>query len=474
MRTSSPALSPIHVSESFLEGRIMEELDISINSEDETDEEIEEIAVEESPIKKRKSPPSKKTPERKKPKSHAKSPRKESKIKKKSLKKTTSTLEQTIIESEPTKNYGNWEQLSLFWPESERPEGPLRDREWVNQQQFADLLNIHTKIEAKEKKETSNGASAFRADKKPSTKLFSEEEDDYFEKLHPARFLRMPLSSPEVYWKDIPYRREEIYKNINLTHTGAEGQVSDRTITLVHDRRNPLLLKYFHRLNASVTSKPLRAESKRDGNSMAFVTDFCWAEIDSAKHVIDAIINFNIINSTIWPYDQTGQLLLKLYNRYGNFPYGNTEKERINLFSTHFARVSEVNCSRACRNECPLPYEGLEKILKEVLGDHDLPLEPPHAGFRIPKFQLPGNSRQNQPIIKNQAYQSSTSRSKPPLPTTKDGAWVCYAFNKKNCTRKPTPKGCSDGTKEYRHVCTFYYFKETRYCLQNHAQMDHK
>lgn len=190
MRTSSPALSPIHVSESFLEGRIMEELDISINSEDETDEEIEEIAVEESPIKKRKSPPSKKTPERKKPKSHAKSLRKESKIKKKSLKKTTSTLEQTIIESEPTKNYGNWEQLSLFWPESERPEGPLRDREWVNQQQFADLLNIHTKIEAKEKKETSNGASAFRADKKPSTKLFSEEEDDYFEKLHPARFLR--------------------------------------------------------------------------------------------------------------------------------------------------------------------------------------------------------------------------------------------------------------------------------------------
>lgn len=92
--------------------------------------------------------------------------------------------------------------------------------------------------------------TVYKVDALPQRKEFEAGGDDCMTILHPARFLRRPLCEEKEIWKLIPSRREDIYKNLDLKPFGADSQISERTVGLMHDRRNPLQLKYFHRKNA--------------------------------------------------------------------------------------------------------------------------------------------------------------------------------------------------------------------------------
>lgn len=47
----------------------------------------------------------------------------------------------------------------------------------------------------------------------------------------------MPFVEPEAYYKDVPTKREQIFRHIQLAHLGAEGQIKESVIVRANDRQ---------------------------------------------------------------------------------------------------------------------------------------------------------------------------------------------------------------------------------------------
>ena len=56
-----------------------------------------------------------------------------------------------------------------------------------------------------------------------------------------------------------------------------------------------------------------------------------------------------------------------------------------------------------------------------------------------------------------------------------NGKRVCHRFNRAGgCSRQAVPGGCKDNAGEFAHVCSFFDRVDKKFCLKNHAKMDHK
>ena len=56
---------------------------------------------------------------------------------------------------------------------------------------------------------------------------------------------RMPFVEPEAYYKDVPTKREQIFRHIQLAHLGAEGQIKESVIVRAHDRQVSFWNEWF-------------------------------------------------------------------------------------------------------------------------------------------------------------------------------------------------------------------------------------
>ena len=336
----------------------------------------------------------------------------------------------------------------------------------------------------------------YKVDAMPPKKRFAAGDDDCNEVLHEARFQRRPICSEEKLWVNVPYKLDHIYKNLDLTICGADSQVSERTIGIMHDRTVPLHLKYFHRKNATVTWQPLVEERRRTkDDQVASVVDYDWHELDSMNHLQDALINYALIQAYLFDKDLTGLCLLKLYNVYGYLPYG-AEKERARMISDHFYRVSCANIARAARGRPPLNYEGQESILKKVLQDESLPREPPSKSnadrksleeltSKLFKADQDGQNKmgsgryaKGQPAgqaARGQRFQLGQRPVGPRGGRAPDGRLICYSFNDGRCTRTATSVGCKgrDG-REFLHVCNAWSAQKNAVCLGGHPKIQHQ
>ena len=328
----------------------------------------------------------------------------------------------------------------------------------------------------------------YKVDAMPPKKRFEGAEDDCNELLHEARFQRRPICSEEKLWLNVPYKLDHIYKNIDLTICGADSQVSERTIGIMHDRTVPLHLKYFHRKNATVTWQPLVEERRRTkDDQVSSVVDYDWHELDSMSHLQDALINYALIQAYLFDKDLTGLCLLKLYNVYGYLPYG-TEKERARMIADHFYRVSCSNIARVARGRPPLNYEGQESILKKVLQDESLPREPPSKN---------GADRKSLEELTSQLFKGQDSQNKPgryksqgargqggglgqrqlgqPGGRAPDGRMICFSYNDGRCTRAATKTGCIGRMgREFLHVCNAWSVQKNAVCMGSHPKTQHK
>lgn len=120
--------------------------------------------------------------------------------------------------------------MLVLWPLAKRPPCSLYlDKEWVDSQTVADMLQMMAAYE-KLQKEVYTDGSAHR-DTRPATILFERQEDDCFGSLHKARFeLRMPLSDWDDWWPLMPLERTERFKSLDLKSLGADAQISKSAI----------------------------------------------------------------------------------------------------------------------------------------------------------------------------------------------------------------------------------------------------
>ena len=174
-----------------------------------------------------------------------KKPRKERNKKRKDSSSTDSDSSGTK-ELEPAKvAASHWSLLATIWPAENRPDN-LQREEVVNAIDFATLLAM-----AKYQKESRMGAagngpkSSYTKETLPSSTIFKENKDDGVKKLHPARFLRLPLADHKKWWHMMPLTRGHKYRNFSLKFLGCQGQVAQKTIENMHHRSYPHLLKHF-------------------------------------------------------------------------------------------------------------------------------------------------------------------------------------------------------------------------------------
>jgi len=324
--------------------------------------------------------PSDSSSKKKEEKKRAKKQKKEKKEK-----NETPSTEDPSSTSSSTNTKGNWEQLALIWPVDERPEGLMQDREWVEGQSLSTLITFMDRYcdrqqkRAKQEETTStNPTAAYMADQQIEPVKFdvgkTPSVDDCFTQLHPARFLRMPCVPADKFWGGIPTARAQMYKRIDLKPVGANSQVADYAIGILHDRANLIELKFFHRQNAVVSLKQqARKNSVVCETSADYLSLLNWQEVSSMRFVPEAVINYGLCLQMLWPYDMTGYSLLKLYTAYDWLKQFDDEKTRVRLISTHFHRVSMANRDRAAQKASPISYTKMEKLLKELLGAEKTP-----------------------------------------------------------------------------------------------------
>jgi len=130
---------------------------------------------------------------------------------------------------------GKWGMLNDIWPLETRPR-KLQDREYVERQSWRTLNALQDRYE-KEAERKGVGAAIFGKDRKLKKVSFKKKSDDGFARLHPARFLRLPLAAPEKYWRKVPKCHDQRFRHVQLSHYGAESQINEKVVLAMHDRQ---------------------------------------------------------------------------------------------------------------------------------------------------------------------------------------------------------------------------------------------
>ena len=131
----------------------------------------------------------------------------------------------------------------------------------------------------------------------------------------------------------------------------------------------------------------------RDADNIYTTTDYNWAPLTLMKHIIDALINFSMINTALWPYDMCSQMLMKLYNKYNWIGYSIKEEKNVAFICKHFRRVSEANTTRAGQDGIsPLKFQEMERLLKMMLIEEGLSTSPLAFHFQMGGFLGQGNA----------------------------------------------------------------------------------
>jgi len=128
-----------------------------------------------------------------------------------------------------------WTLLNDIWPLEERPR-KLQDKRYVSKLSWQTLMGLQDRYE-KEMEKKGVGAAIFGKDRKLSKVQFEKKSDDCCGKLHPARWLRLPMVAPEKYWEKVPRAHEQRFRHLQLGHYGAESQINEKVILSLHDRQ---------------------------------------------------------------------------------------------------------------------------------------------------------------------------------------------------------------------------------------------
>jgi outer membrane biosynthesis protein TonB len=171
----------------------------------------------------------------------------------------------------------DWQLLAEMWPLEARP-ARLQDKKVVARWSIGKIMEFKKQYEMEAERQ-GVGVAVFGRDKKRRAKRFRAMKDNGEDRLHPARFERMPFSDPAAYWAEMPVKREEIYRHIKLDLYGAQGQVSEATIVRLHDRRVPVDLEMFTR---NSLAKELKGADR-------------MTELVDTRHFQEAVANYTNI-----------------------------------------------------------------------------------------------------------------------------------------------------------------------------------
>ena len=371
----------------------------------------------------------------------------------------------------------------MIWPENKRPDGPLKERDYVCGTPFSTLIELKKMLDIRRKKEAGvAGGSVYKLDQLPPSKHWEAMTTDNYDTVHPAQGERHPLGSREAFWRLIPGWRQHMYRTLDLRPWGVDSQVAEEAIAILHDRRQRNKLQYYGRINATISARLLRMKTEHSSSDSSSTTscELDWKELMCMKAVWEALINFQIVNALVWPADFTGILIIKLINEYHSFPEVD-DKLKAAVICAFFERVSNHNREKAVRSKPPLDYKELEEELKRCLRANGLRDTPPTIFDKIPRVSPDSKSLTNLqnslPKTKGKGGNSGGQPRQQRLVTVRgpSNKYICWNFNSGTCNRAKHQDGCTDGRgKDFSHHCLGVKSNGS-YCFSTtHSKKEHK
>ena len=370
-----------------------------------------------------------------------------------------------------------WALMLRIWPLEDRPE-EMVNPEIVNALSFDQILKYKKHYEAQIKRE-GKGEGVFGRDASIPTVQFDVGEDNCMDKLHPARFQRLPVTERKKWWHLVPVKRAHTYRRLALVHAGAEGKVSECVIVRAHDRSLPLKIKMFFSSNR--TQKCLGSSETKEAAQ----------DWDSPKVLLDvqeAILNLADIYADLWPEDDMPRVMSRVlvHHGYGAAVKG-SEAERCRLILQFCDSLLRDNACRAVVREPGLSFRRAKEKWSDLVerfngaGGKGVAAEYKAAdgGAGFGRGRASGNqnkrgggggssfgggaSRGGAQVRGRGARYFAGGASFP----------VCFDFNRVGGCTKRTAKGCGcdDGKGGvFAHACNHFSSIRNQYCLAMHSR----
>ncbi len=367
----------------------------------------------------------------------------------------------------------NWSLLRTVWPVEKRPPG-LQNKDAFNAIDLVNLLSI-AKLERENLKALDGDlTSSFIPDRKPKSTSFKSAKDNGFQHLHEARFLRYPLAKIDKWWKLVPKVRSHQYKNLPLKFSGSNNKLTQKTIQGLHDRTKSLQFKHFHSANVNVSTKPVKKIEKREEEGIVSTLDYAWENPTSISQVADTLLNYTTALLHIWPYDQTGLILMRVVNKFNYASAAPSLSDRVAIITAFFNLVLRENATRAVRRDLIMDYDEQVEAFKNILTSSGFSSSTP-SSFRIPKVGSDGFKPR--PTINNLSRSnSSTGTLKPKINVVlHNNVPICFNYNSGSCRNPQSTPGCRDpkSGKDYAHVCNRWVQAKNSHCFARHPRINH-
>ena len=321
------------------------------------------------------------------------------------------------------------------------------------------------------------GAGKISKDVPPKPITFLEETDDCKTDLHPARWLRIPITDPSKWWQKTPKNRNEIFKAIPLKFLGGDNCIAAKTIEKCHDRTNPMLLKHFASENCNIVSKPKQEIRKlNEEGQVVSLTDDAWEAVSNIAAAKEAFLNHATVSYALYPYDPTPLLMQRVMNRYNWISAINDNlKHRVQLIEAFFNAVLQQNANRAINEEVVLSFPEMIDLLKDQLRSARVSTEPPVTKDYAQKPKNQQKQKSNGPNH-NQPSSQRGRQSGNVVYKTADDKLTCYKWNSlyADCNQKPSDIGCEFNGNKYAHRCSAQNPNGQGICGKAHRRRDHK
>ena len=355
-------------------------------------------------------------------------------------------------------------------------------------EQVMELRKLEEDVKKRSKAELPGMTLAADQDEVPSID-FEAMTDDGISNLHAARFLRMPQGVMKTWWREyMPAERTEKICNIDLIRFGSKCSISYYTIKARHNRRTVgFQVKHFMYTNARAENNALKTIMKQAGDGFVCdsVTDFTDAE--TVKETTMAILNYQSVDSVLWPLDYTANNLLRIGAHFGWWGQYNLDpKVAASIYKDLFREVLRKNAENW--KDPPMWFDDMVKEAEGIMEAHDCPVIKPnvfkhlknHMGktLKIPQPGQQGSGkkeRRDRDDVGDRSRQVQVEGGIDPKLATFNGVRICIPFNKKTtCPRTLNGNICEDSNRKMRfiHVCN-KTMRDKAICGRNHPSVDH-
>ena len=330
----------------------------------------------------------------------------------------------------------------------------------------------------KEKVEKNANYETLTKDSKIPKKKFKSGIDDCAKNLHPARWLRYPVTHPKKFLKKMPVVRTPAYRNMELEFFGFNGRVADRTIVSLHDRAVPLQIKHFLSENCSVTSKPRKEIKRLEEEGLSSTIDFSWENPSNMTQIQEGFNNYKFLLYLIWPTDPTGMIMHNVLSTYKWAAGAGDQRTRQTIVTNYFNTALRDNAGRATNKQLVMSFKEHERIFKDCMIQMNVGPEIPLMSHNNQTFQQGNQSNASKPFQSN-SQNGNKQGNQIKKRAMVNGVPCCFTYNSlesgRSCRNKPTATGCRDNQgRSFAHACNVWVKAKKSHCLDRHKRREHR